>query len=91
MGEEETFRYRKRLQVSCIKCGVTVEKLYLKQHMEILHVICVPQTRGVDEKGEGPTTYVVCFHRILHPVRCSVPGCLVVAHSAGRLWEIFMF
>ena len=48
MGEKETFRERKRFRVSCTKCRVTVKQLYLKQHMESLHGICVPQTRGRD-------------------------------------------
>ena len=59
--------------------------------MESLHGTYVPQTRGVDEKGEGITTYVVSFPRILQSVRCLVPGCPAVAHSAGRLQENFMF
>ena len=50
-----------------------------------------PQTKGVDEKGEGPTTYVVSLPRILQSVRFLVPGCPAVAHSAVRLQEIFMF
>ena len=47
--------------------------------------------RGVDERGEGPTTYVVSFPRILQLVRCSVPGCPAVAHSTGWLKEHFTF
>ena len=42
-----------------------VVKSYLKQHMSSQHGICVPQTRGVDEKGEGPAIYVVIFPRLL--------------------------
>ena len=29
------------------------------------NLLCAPQTRGGDEKGEGTTTYVVSFPRIL--------------------------
>ena len=36
-GEGSMFRERKRMQVSCTKCGVTVASLYLKHHMAILH------------------------------------------------------
>ena len=49
--EGETFRERKRVMVSCAECGVTVAQSYLKQHVMILHGLCVPHTRGVDEKG----------------------------------------
>ena len=91
MGEKATFRERKRFWVSCTECRVTVKQSYLKQNMEILHGICAPQTRGVDEKGEGPTTYVVSFPRILQSVRYLMPGCPEVAHIAGRLQENFMF
>ena len=59
--------------------------------MTILHGICIPQTRGVDKKGEVPTTYGVSFTRVLQSVRCPVPGCPAVAHSPGRLQEHFMF
>ena len=65
--------------------------LYLKRHMERLHGICVPQTRGVDEGEVGPTTYVVSFSRVLKLAKSPVPGCLVVAHSAGRLWGNCMY
>ena len=46
MGEKETFRERKRFRVSCTECRVTVKEFYLKQHMESLHVKCVPNIRG---------------------------------------------
>ena len=59
--------------------------------MLIQHEICVPQTREVYEKGEGPATYVVSFPRVLQSVRCPVPGFPAVCHSAGRLREHFMF
>ena len=91
MGEGATLRERKRFRVSCTECGVTEKQSYLKQDMEILHGICVPQTRGIDEKGEGPTTYVVSFLRILQSVRCLVLGYPAVAHIVGRLQENFMF
>ena len=67
-----------------------MEASYLKAHMERSHGICVPQTRGVDEVGEGPTTYTVSFPRVLKEVICPVPGCPAVAHSAGRLLGNFM-
>ena len=57
------------LRVSCTECGVTVEKFSLKQQMSIQHGICIPQTRGVENKGEGLNTYVVYFPRVLQLVR----------------------
>ena len=89
--EGATFRERKTTRVRCATCGVTVAESYLKAHMSTSHGICVPQTRGVNEVGEGTTTYVVSFPKVLQEVRCTVPGCPVVAHSAGRLREHFMF
>ena len=68
-------------------CGVTVVASYIRAHMERVHVICVPQMRGVDEVGGGPTTYVVSFPKVLKEVRCPVPGFPAVAHSAGILYE----
>ena len=70
---------------------MTVAQSYLKQHMAILHIICVLQTKGVDKKMEGPTTYVVYCPRILQSVICLVLGCPTRAHSAERLQEHFMF
>ena len=84
-GEGETFRERKKERVSCDTCGVAVVAFYLKAHIARCHGICVPQTRGVDEVGGGPTTYVVSFPKVLQEVRCPVPGCPEVAHSSGRL------
>ena len=54
--EGATFCERNRLRLSCTKGGVAVEQSYLKHHMTSLHGICVPQTRGVDKKGEVPAT-----------------------------------
>ena len=34
---------------------------------------------------------MVSFPKVLQEVICTVPGCPVVAHSAGRLRENFMF
>ena len=53
IGGGSTFRERKRMQVSCTECGMTVASSYLKQHVEILHIICVPYTSGVNEGGGG--------------------------------------
>ena len=50
-----------------------------------------PRRGGVDEVGGGTTTYVVYFPRVLQKVKCLVPGCPVVAHSAGRLRKHFMY
>ena len=47
--------------------------------------------RGVDEGWVRPTTYVVSFPRVLKLVKCPVPGCLEVVHSAGQLRENFMY
>ena len=91
MGERATFRERNRLQVSCAEHDVTMAQLYIKQHMASLHGVCVPQPRGVNDKGELPTTYVVSLPRILPLVRCPVPGCPAVVHTAGRMRENFMF
>ena len=41
--------------------------------------------------GGGLVTYVVSFPLVLKIVRCSVTGCLAVAHSAGRLKEHFIY
>ena len=90
-GEGATFRERNSMRVSCTKYIVTVEELYLKAHMEIIHGIYAPQTRGFDKVGGGPITYVVSFPRVLQTVKCPVPGCTLVAHSAGRLRENFMY
>ena len=89
--EGSTFRERKKTRVICSMCGVTVTAPYLKYHMARSCGICVPQTRGVDEVVGGPTTYVVSLPKVIQEVRCPVPGCLAVAHSAGRLSEHFMF
>ena len=43
MGEGAIFRERKKMQVSCTKCGVMVSASYLRAHMARIHVICVPQ------------------------------------------------
>ena len=90
-GKGATFWGCRRLQVNCAKCGVMIAESYLKQYMLIQHEICVPHTRGADEKGEGPTTYVLSFSRVLQSVRLPVPGCPLVCHSAGRLQEHLMF
>ena len=79
------------LRVSFSDCGVMVAQAYLKQHMESLHVICVPQTRRFDEKGDGTNTYMVSLSPILKSVICPVPGCPAKAHCAEILWENFMF
>ena len=50
-----------------------------------------PPDEGVNEKCEGPITYVVSFPRIIQLVRCPVPGCHVKAHIEGRLREHFTF
>ena len=67
-------REQKRLRVSCTEYGMMVAQSYLKQHMESLHGLCAPQMRGVDEKGEGPTTYMVSFPQIIQSRIFLVPG-----------------
>ena len=42
--------------------------------MARLHVICFPQTRGFDDVGGVPTTYVVSFPRVLQLERFLVPS-----------------
>ena len=59
--------------------------------MERSHGICIPQTRGVNEVGVGPATYVVYLPRVIQEVKCLVPGCPSVAHRVGRLRENFMY
>ena len=90
-GEWATFRDQKKTRVICETCGVMVATSYLKTHMGRSHGICVPQTRGVDGVGGGPTTYVVYLSMVLQEVRYTVPGCPAVAHNAGRLCKHFMF
>ena len=60
-----TFKDRKKTEVSCTECGVTVAVSYFKSRMARSHGICVPQTRGVNEVVGGPTTYVVSFPKVL--------------------------
>ena len=62
-----------------------------KHQITIQLGICVPQTRGVEEKREGTTTYVLSLSRVLKLVRCKVLGFPAVAHSAGRMKDHFMF
>ena len=90
-GKIAPFRERRRTQVSCTKCGVTVAALYLKQHMAWIHGIYSPHTRRVDEGGGGLTTYMVSFSRVLKLVKRPVPGCPDLEHSAGRLHEHFIY
>ena len=91
MGEGVTFRERKKTRGSCALCSIMAAASYLKGHMARIHGICVFQTRGVDEVGGRPTTYVVSFPKVIKEVRCTVPGCPVVAHSTGIIREHFMF
>ena len=77
--------------MSCTKYVMTVVASYLKTHIALIHGICVPQTRGVYDVGGGATTYVVSLHRVLQEVKCPVPRCLAVAHSAGRSRKNFMY
>ena len=84
-------RYWKKTRVSCTECSMTVVASYLKTHMERIHGICVPQTRGVYEVGGGTNTYMVFLPRVFQEVKSPVPGCLAVAHSAGRLRKHFMY
>ena len=72
-------------------CGVTVEASYLKTHMARIYYICILRTRGVDELGECPSTYVVSFPIILQEVDFPVPGLPAISHSAGRLQKHFMY
>ena len=60
---------------------MTVAASYLKAHMVRVHGICVPQMRGIDDVGGGPTTYVMSFPKVIKEVRCPVPGCPAV-HTA---------
>ena len=82
---------RNKERVSCAMCSMTVAASYLKSYMLRSHGICILQTRGVDEVGVGSTTYVLSSSKVIQEVRFPVPGCLAVAHSAGRLRKNFMF
>ena len=63
---------------------------YLKTQKVRVHVMCAPQTMGVDEVGgEGPITYVVSFPRVLQEVKYLVPGCTSVVHNALRTPRAF--
>ena len=73
-GRGGTFRERKKTKVSWAKCGVAVSSSYPKDHMSMIHGICVPRMRGVSEVEGGPTTYVVSFPNVLQEVRCAVLG-----------------
>ena len=46
-----------------------------------IHTICVPYMVKVNGVGGCPTTYIVSLPRVLQEVKCSVLGCLSVAHS----------
>ena len=83
---------RNRLKAICTECDMMMAQSYLKKHTWPVYMASAPpQISGVNEKGEGPTTYMVLLPRILQSVRFPVPGCPVVSHRAGRLWENFMF
>ena len=90
-GEGATSRERNKTRVSCATCGATVAASYLKAHMARSRGISVPQTRGVDEVGGGPTTYVVSFPKVLQEVICPVPGFPAVAHITCILCQNFIF
>ena len=47
--------------------------------------------RGVEEVGVSLNTYVVSFPKALHTVKFPVTGCIMVAHSVGRLQEHFTY
>ena len=47
--------------------------------------------RGVNEVGEGLTTSMMSFPRLLRQVKCTVPGCLEVVHSVRGLRKHFMY
>ena len=85
------FREQKRTKVSSSEYGVTVAAFYLKCHTVQWHGVSAPQTRGVDKGGGEPGTYVVSFPRVLKTVKYPVPGCMAVVHSAGHLYEQFMY
>ena len=40
---------------------------------------------GGDREGGGGVSYVVSFPWVINAVRYPVPGCLSVAHRAGRM------
>ena len=84
-------REKKRTRVSCYECGMMVAVLYLKHQILRQHGVSAPQTRGVENGGGEPATYMVSFPRVLMTVKCPVSGCLVVAHMTGRLHKHFMY
>ena len=47
----------KKKRVSCTEYGATVATSYLKAHMDRIHGICVPQTRG-GLQGRGRADHI---------------------------------
>ena len=45
----------------------------------------------IEGGGGVPVTYVVSFPPVMKMVRFPVTGCLTLAHSTGRIREIFMY
>ena len=70
---------------------MTVEELSLKHHMERLHGICFPQTKGVDKGGGGGDHICGVLPQGVEFGKYPVKGFPAVAHNAGRLGEVFMY
>ena len=60
----------------------------LRYHTEITHVRSLSNTWEVYTRGGE--TIVVSLPNVLTSVACTVEGCLVRAHTLGRLWENFI-
>ena len=68
-------------------CGGIILKI---AHGEAPWYLYLPH-EGVDDEGGGTNTYMLSFPRVLKAVKCLMPGCLAVVHSAGCLQEHFMY
>ena len=91
MGEGATLQERNKTRVCCEKCGGGVAESSLYHHMDRVHRILLPHTRGVDIGFGGPDTYVVSSPQVLNLVAFMVDGCLDRANNPGRLREHLMY
>ena len=55
--------------------------------MELVHLIL----GELNIEGGEPTTYVFSFPRVMKMLKCLVPGCPAVEHSADRLCDHFIY
>ena len=72
MREGATFRYQKKINLSCKQCRIAMAESSLRHHMEISHKIFMQQIRGVDVGGGVPEIYVVSLLWVLKMVAYTV-------------------